>query len=247
MLTAMALLVLVMLLIHPRFLVRLMASLHRRKQVTEKRPYAYNSPPDSTTSLQQTTTIKKQVGGGDLRSGWVLLAGKELPPAIDNNSIKSDPFASSYDLNVGVCSSPPTQLPPPHVVPLLQHIPFSSTLLWAPFAKLPRWIASSVKLGELYLILGYLIANAFAMIWRSDITPTTADKGYGYNFQRTGLVAMIQIPLVVALGVRGNIVGLCVGKGYEKLKRLHKIVGRVLFLAATLHTAFYREFSAGTK
>jgi hypothetical protein len=91
------------------------------------------------------------------------------------------------------------------------------------------------------LIVGYLLLNAFALIWRSDITPTTKVKGYGYDFYRTGLVAITQLPLAVGLGVRGNIVGLCVGKGYEKLKRLHKIVGRVLFLAATLHTVFYCE------
>jgi ferric-chelate reductase len=61
------------------------------------------------------------------------------------------------------------------------------------------------------------------------------------DFIRTGLVALAQIPLVVALGVKGNLLGLCVGMGYEKMKAFHKIVGRVIFLAATLHVALYRE------
>jgi hypothetical protein len=52
---------------------------------------------------------------------------------------------------------------------------------------------------------------------------------------------MVQIPLVIALGVRGNIIGLCVGKGYERLKTFHKIVGRVCFLSSGLHTAFWSK------
>ena len=56
------------------------------------------------------------------------------------------------------------------------------------------------------------------------------------------MVALVHVPMVIALGVRGNLVGLCVGKGYERLKVFHKLVGRILFLCATLHTAFYSEF-----
>lgn len=240
MLAYLALLFLVMLLSHPRFLARLMASI-RRLPARKKTPYAFDTPPHSATPLQDH--VKNPIGGGDLRQGWVLREGqrKEIN---DMASIKSDPFASPFDDNeISSSLSSPVFSPPPHFVPVPQHVPYSSTLYLAPFAKLPRAIASSVTLSELYIIIGYLLLNAFALIWRSDITPTTKNKGYGYDFYRSGLVAITQLPLVVALGVRGNIIGLCVGKGYEKLKRLHKIVGRVFFLAATLHTMFYCEFA----
>lgn len=237
MLAYMALLLLVMLLSHPRFLARLLASL-RRPAAAKKAKYSFDTPPSSATPLQVHTT--KPVGGGDLRQGWVLREGKRQRSVNDTASINSDPFASPFDdVNTLPSLSSAVSTPPPHIVPLPQHLPFSSTLYFAPFARLPRAIASSVSLSELYIIVGYLILNGFALVWRSDVTPTTENKGYGYDFYRTGLVATTQLPLVVALGVRGNIIGLCVGKGYEKLKRLHKIVGRVFFLAATLHTMFY--------
>lgn len=238
MLAFMGLLLLVMLLSHPRFLARLMASFKRSQ--TKQKTYSFDTPPHSATPLQDHE--QKPAGGGDLKRGWVLRAGNKRFSTDDNRSAKSDPFASPFDeVEFSSNLSAPAYSPPPHIVPLLHHLPFSSTLLYAPFAKLPRAIASSVSLSELYIILGYLVLNAFALIWRSDVTPTTKEKGYGYDFYRTGLVALTQFPIAVALGVRGNLIGLCIGKGYEKLKRLHKIVGRVLFLAATLHTMFYRE------
>ena len=208
MLTGLGLVVLVAILAHPRFLARLMASIHRTKHSS-----GHESPPCSATPLQHK--VRLPIGGGDLRSGWLLKGGK-----------------------TGVTLDP-TFTPPPHITPLQQHLPFSSVLLFAPFAWLPRWLSCRASLSEVCIIAAYLVVVAFALIWRSDVTPTTDTKGYGYDFNRTGLTAMVHIPWAVALGVRGNIVGLCVGKGYERLKRLHKIVGRVLFLAATLHTLFW--------
>jgi len=189
-----------------------MASMHRPKRHSS----GIDTPPCSATPLQRDHQVI--IGGGDLRTGWLLREGKAVNPfALDSASLK----------------------PPPHITPLLHHLPFSWALLYAPFAKLPRSFSSRATLSELYIIVAYLVVVAFALIWRSDISPTTETKGYGYDFMRTGLTAMAHIPWAVALGVRGNLVGLCVGKGYERLKRLHKIVGRVLFLAATLHTFFW--------
>jgi len=94
---------------------------------------------------------------------------------------------------------------------------------------------------QLVVIALYIAVCVTALLWKSDPLPPTAAKPYGNDFQRSGLVGMVQIPLVIALGVRGNIIGLCVGKGYERLKTFHKIVGRVCFLATGLHVAFWSK------
>ena len=238
------LLLLCMLVTHTRFLGRVFASMSRRKapRQVSKNPYAF----DMSTHLGgvRTDKSKRPVGGGQLGSGWFLRRGQEVDVPGDMASWKIDPFASPFDEVDPRKStpSPPTTSPPPRIVPLLDHLPFSSAFLFAPFSRLPYGFTSSVSLTQLYLITGYLILVAFALIWRSDITPTTSDKGYGDDFSRTGLVTVAQIPVVVALGVRGNIIGLCVGKGYERLKIFHKVVGRVLFLCSTVHAAFSSEY-----
>ena len=223
------LLVLVMIIAHPRFLARLFASLHRDKQGRWD-DYA--------------TQGRRHVGGGDLRSGWVLKKG-QLPDEADEESWKEDPFADPRNMtsqrrHTIMSIAKPTLSPPPHINPLLQTLPYASSMLMAPFSRLPNPFASSALLPQLFLVVAYLTFVALAMIWKSDISPAEKTSGYGTDYARTGLVALTQLPLVIALGVRGNIIGLCVGKGYERLKFFHKIVGRVLFLAASLHACFYR-------
>lgn len=85
----------------------------------------------------------------------------------------------------------------------------------------------------------YLIVILFALIWESDYSPTSATKGYGFNFVRPAFVGMTQVPVVIALGVRGNIIGQCVGKGYERLKVFHKFAGRLVFVCITFHAVGY--------
>ncbi|WRT68624.1 uncharacterized protein IL334_005602 [Kwoniella shivajii] len=249
------LLLLCMIISHPRFLARLFASLHsssKTQKDTSVKVYPYT--PESLKALH----VKRTPGGGDLKKGWLLRKGQDKQiqlqsPLNTPSSVhsKTDYFASPVSekalspININVpsisstTSSPPTFYPPPHMVPLLHNLPFQSTLLLTPFSRLPSHLKSYLTLPQLYIITGYLILTAFALVWKSDLSPQTKDKGYGADWMRSGLVATCQIPLVIALGVRGNIIGLCVGKGYERLKVYHKIVGRVVFLASTVHAAAY--------
>lgn len=238
-----------MLLAHPQFLARLFASLSPRP-ASEKPAYAF-----SQTRLQ----AKRQVGGGDLDQGWILRAGKRLPrllspsPSVEYGETKSlaslavddyyfsDSHLSAQRNGASDDARGPTLIPPPHIRPVLARIPYSSVLSYAPFARMPGYFQCFMTLPALYLVACYLLVILFAVIWRSDLTPATKAKGYGADNTRSGLVAMTQIPIAVALGVRGNIIGLAVGKGYERLKFFHKLVGRVTFLCATVHMALYRE------
>ncbi|WWC63529.1 uncharacterized protein I303_106132 [Kwoniella dejecticola CBS 10117] len=250
------LLVLCMIISHPRFLARLFASLpsssssSRSKKNASVRIYPYSQ--QSLESLQP----KREVSGGDLSQGWYLRKGRNSrieissPSTTPDTCSKKDPFssASAFDekslspntLDSSSSFPSPIYYPPPHIIPLLNHLPFSSTFQFlTPLSILPSHLKSFLTLPQLYLVIGYLVLNGFALIWKSDLSPASKDKGYGSDWMRSGLVATAQIPLTVALGVRGNIIGLCVGKGYERLKVYHKIVGRVVFLASTIHGAAY--------
>ncbi|ORY35813.1 hypothetical protein BCR39DRAFT_585410 [Naematelia encephala] len=225
------LLVLCILVSHTRFLARVFASRGSKStkssQPTSDYPFALQSSQGNSP---------KRVGGGDLDQGWLLRAGPSMRTSSmsDFLSQKSDPFASP-----SASISKPTFSPPPHITPLLSHLPFSSKLLLAPFSRLPSVLNTKLNLVQLYIVFGYLLLVAIALIYRSDLSPATSAKGSGSDFMRSGLVAASQLPLVVGLAVRGNLIGLCVGKGYERLKVFHKIVGRVMFVAATVHVICY--------
>lgn len=262
MLTFAAVLLLCMLVQHTRFLARLFASVSDRKRSprTDKRRASDEFPPvsaiNSATYLTDQSQLQntRRVGGGGLFSGWILrkgtpptgltspdvyskeVFGSDSRPGPPSRNMSVD---SSYPLSLG--PTPPKFIPPPHFKPALHHLPFSRWLHVAPLSRLPSPFGSTLKVPQLYIIAAYLIVCCIAMFWKTNPLPPTPSKPYGNDFQRSGLIAMVQIPLVVALGVRGNIIGLCVGKGYERLKTFHKIVGRTCFIASAVHTAFWGE------
>ena len=60
------------------------------------------------------------------------------------------------------------------------------------------------------------------------------DVGY-----RTGFVSVAQLPLIVLLAGRENIIGFLTGVGYERLNWLHRWTARTLWLSATIHMGFW--------
>jgi ferric-chelate reductase len=233
----------------PRFLARLYASLGRKHMAQTESPLS--AIPHSAIALTHSRQkVQRQVGGGGVFSGWFLGRG-QLPTGLSSPTLESkEAFESSNPFSDDNIQSPgagplgsdtPSLLPPPHVIPVLNHLPLARWAHGAPFLNLPAPFGSMMHTPQLVVIALYLIVCITALLWKSDPLPPTAAKPYGNDFQRSGLVGMVQIPLVIALGVRGNIIGLCVGKGYERLKTFHKIVGRVCFLATGLHVAFWSE------
>lgn len=175
------------------------------------------------------------IGGGDLKTGWRLSRGIKSTATFDTSA--TDPFA---DIPLAIPSkSAPTLLPPPHLPPLIHNLPFAPSLLFTPFSKFPLYLRSSVTLSRLYLATCYVVLLIVAITWKSNLGPTTPVSGYGRDFARTGNLAVAQIPIVIALGVKGNLVGLAIGVGYEKLKILHKLAGRMIFVCSTVHVGYF--------
>ncbi|KAJ1302681.1 hypothetical protein OPQ81_002997 [Rhizoctonia solani] len=52
---------------------------------------------------------------------------------------------------------------------------------------------------------------------------------------RPAHIAIAQIPILFILGTKNNILSYMLGKGYEKLNFVHRTVGRLLFMCATMH------------
>lgn len=232
----------------PRFIARLYASLPGRKRQEQSDFQPPSAIPHSAIALTHSRQqVQRQVGGGGVFSGWFLRKG-QLPTGLSSPTLESKEAFS--DNAYGDIQSPgtgpvsdetPSLLPPPHVNPILNHLPFARWVHGAPFLSLPAPFGSLMHMPQLVVIALYLAVCITALLWKTNPLPPTAARPFGNDFQRSGLVGMVQIPLVIALGVRGNIIGLCVGKGYERLKTFHKIVGRVCFLATGLHVAFWSK------
>lgn len=237
----------------PRFIARLYASSpNRKRQVQSDLPPPSAIPQSAIALTHSRQQVQRQVGGGGVFSGWFLRKG-QLPTGLFSPTIESKEAFSDSSTSYGDMQSPgsgiggpaseetPSLLPPPHINPILNHLPFARWVHGAPFLNLPAPFGSLMHMPQLVVIGLYLAVCLTALLWKTNPLPPTAARPYGNDFQRSGLVGMVQIPLVIALGVRGNIIGLCVGKGYERLKTFHKIVGRVCFLATGTHVAFWSK------
>ncbi|KIR67937.1 metalloreductase [Cryptococcus bacillisporus CA1873] len=181
-----------------------------------------------------SASCKSQRGGG-LWTGWLMRGGSRSP------TDDSQPSSSSDDHISQSSSDPsPSVQPPTHVRPLLSYIPYSSTLFFArPFQRLGYGFKSFMKMYEFYLFLFYLLLVLFTICWKSDLQPKATNSGSGADYKRSGYVAAAHFPLCIALGVRNNILGLLVGKSYERLKIWHKISGRLMFAATVWHVVAY--------
>lgn len=216
-----------MILSYNRFIARLLASSNKLAPSQERaEKMGLNGGP-------------RRLGGGDLATGWILKGGKAPEPIED---IPQDPFAD-IPLCTGASRSAPTLFPPPHLSPLIHHVPYAPSLFYTPFSRFPVYLRSSITIARLYPALCYLALVAVAIAWKSDLGPTTTEKGAGRDFARTGNMAVAQIPVVIALGAKGNLVGLAMGVGYEKLQILHKLAGRMIFLCSSVHVGYFRTCS----
>ena len=208
----------------PRFIARLYASLHRKRQIQSDLPPPSAIPHSAIALTHSRAQVQRQVGGGGVFSGWFLRKG-QLPTGLHSPTIESKeafafpekafmPTTSYGDIpspSDGPEGETPTLLPPPHVTPILNHLPFARWVHGAPFLNLPAPFGSLMHMPQLVVICLYLAVCITALLWKTNPLPPTAARPYGNDFQRSGLVGMVQIPLVIALGVRGNIIGLCVG------------------------------------
>ena len=90
------------------------------------------------------------------------------------------------------------------------HMPGWSTMLPTIAAFLRTTIRPGLTIGKLFVELTYFAVLLYAGLYKSN--PLTQPV-------RTGFVAVSQIPIVVALGTKHNVVGMMIGFGYERVSR----------------------------
>lgn len=102
-----------------------------------------------------------------------------------------------------------------------------------------RWTISfglsySLNLVEVALTAAYIsLLFVFALV---NTTSTTGIKFEPHYFgNRAGDIAASQIPIIVALGTRNNIISWITGISYIKLSYLHRMTARVLCVMVWLH------------
>ncbi|OCB87147.1 hypothetical protein A7U60_g5661 [Sanghuangporus baumii] len=95
-------------------------------------------------------------------------------------------------------------------------------------------LSANKTTGKLFLTLAYVVTIHVIVLDGDNpfLNPIV-------NPNRLGYIAISQIPVVIALGTKNNVIGMLLGIGYEKLNFLHRLVGLVVFITANVHATVY--------
>ncbi|CAE6473105.1 unnamed protein product [Rhizoctonia solani] len=95
-------------------------------------------------------------------------------------------------------------------------------------AKMTKFIGGPVgmHLGPWLIVL---VINIVANVLLSTAPPFFVAP------DRPAHIAIAQIPILFMLGTKNNVLSYMLGKSYEKLNFVHRTVGRLLFMCATMH------------
>ncbi|KAJ7082379.1 ferric reductase like transmembrane component-domain-containing protein [Mycena belliarum] len=92
----------------------------------------------------------------------------------------------------------------------------------------------TLNLTEFFLGCAYM---AVIFTWAFINTTNLAGERFAprYYANRSGFIAATQFPLLIALGMKNNIITFLTGVGFDKLNLLHRIVARVLCVLLWIH------------
>jgi predicted ferric reductase len=99
-----------------------------------------------------------------------------------------------------------------------------------------KWCFRFPTLGRTSLVLSNMIVVVVLCFYKLNTLDAWSWEEIGY---RTGFVSIAQLPLIVLLAGKDNIIGALVGVGYERLNWLHRWTARTLWLSVTLHMGFW--------
>ncbi|TFY68805.1 hypothetical protein EVJ58_g796 [Rhodofomes roseus] len=99
------------------------------------------------------------------------------------------------------------------------------------FPGVSAWLGATLRpgysVGKALLLLGYSVLILF--IGLEGGSPFV-------QYVPAGWVGVSQLPVAFILGTKNNLLGVFLGKGYEKLNYLHRYVGRFVFIAINVHS-----------
>ncbi|WEW61409.1 ferric-chelate reductase Frp1 [Emydomyces testavorans] len=91
-------------------------------------------------------------------------------------------------------------------------------------------------LGPASIILTNVVVVVVLCFYKLDTMDQWSWETIGY---RTGFIAVAQLPLIILLAGKNNIIGFLTGSSYERLNWLHRWTSRTLWLTATIHMGFW--------
>jgi len=117
----------------------------------------------------------------------------------------------------------------------------AAVLREATYASFPirltsRFRRATPTFGRIALVLAEFIVVIVLCFYGLHPNDQWQWEDVGY---RTGFIAACQLPLIVLLAGKNNIIGFLIGVSYEKLSWLHRWTARVLLLTVTIHMGFW--------
>ncbi|KAJ7266988.1 ferric reductase NAD binding domain-containing protein [Mycena haematopus] len=102
----------------------------------------------------------------------------------------------------------------------------------------------TLNLTELFMGCAYIaLLFTWAFVNTTNLEGVSLSPQYYAN--RAALIAATQLPLLVALGTKNNILTLLTGISFEKLNILHRIAARVLCVLLWVHAAGHEGIHSG--
>ncbi|KAL8721895.1 MAG: hypothetical protein Q9225_001531 [Loekoesia sp. 1 TL-2023] len=105
-----------------------------------------------------------------------------------------------------------------------------------PLVVANRLCWTSPTLGRVSMVAAELVLVLVLCFYKLNPQDQWQWEDIGY---RIGYIASAQLPLIVLLSGKRNIIGWFTGTSYERLNWLHRWVSRVLFLTVTIHMGFW--------
>jgi hypothetical protein len=132
---------------------------------------------------------------------------------------------------------PQIYAPPPHIAPLFTYVPYlQKILLWTP---LPRYLPH-LTFASIILVCVYLFLVLFSTFFKSSVS----FDSIGPDVLRSGMIGMMQIPIILGLGGRGSVFRfLLFGRYTGAAMRIHKLAGRLCFFGSAFHTGLWSKSS----
>ncbi|KAG8215360.1 iron reductase [Butyriboletus roseoflavus] len=105
---------------------------------------------------------------------------------------------------------------------------------WNAWASICQWSVLYLDLnaGQIFVLAAYLAITLVCIIKDAPLVS---------NPNRAGFLALAQFPIVFLFATKNSFLSLLLGPGhgYEKLNFLHRMAGRVMFLAAAIHGSLW--------
>ncbi|KAI4632384.1 uncharacterized protein J4E87_001857 [Alternaria ethzedia] len=90
--------------------------------------------------------------------------------------------------------------------------------------------------GRSSLVIGNVVVLVVLCLYGFDVTDMFSMENIGF---RCGVVTIAQLPIIVLLAGKNNIIGCLSGVSYERLNWLHRWCARCMLLTATMHLGYF--------